>query len=97
MEIAIDFDGTVVKHAYPLIGEDIGAWPVIKELVDKGHRIILFTMRSGDPLDEAIDLFRFKDIPLYGVNKNPTQKNWTRSPKAYAHLYIDDAALGFLL
>jgi hypothetical protein len=33
-------------------------------------------------------------IPLMGVNENPSQKSWTSSPKAYAQLYIDDAALG---
>ncbi len=33
-------------------------------------------------------------IPLFGVNKNPDQHTWTKSPKPYAHIYIDDAALG---
>ena len=41
MIIAVDFDGTCVTHKYPDIGEDIGAVPVLKELVDKGHRLIL--------------------------------------------------------
>ena len=49
-----------------------------------------------DPLQEAIDWFSQNDIPLFGVNENPTQKNWTTSPKPYANLYIDDAALGML-
>ena len=31
---------------------------------------------------------------LYGANENPSQKSWTNSPKVYAHMYIDDAALG---
>ena len=30
--IAVDFDGTVVTHAYPEIGDDAGAVPVLKEL-----------------------------------------------------------------
>ena len=34
------------------------------------------------------------DIELFGVNNNPTQKDWTDSPKAYGHIYIDDAAIG---
>ena len=46
MIIGIDFDGTCVKHAFPAIGDDIGAVPVLKELVDKGHKLILFTMRE---------------------------------------------------
>jgi hydroxymethylpyrimidine pyrophosphatase-like HAD family hydrolase len=92
--IAVDFDGTCVKHSYPQIGEDIGAVPVLKELSEKGHKLILFTMRSGSTLQAAVDWFRDKGIPLYGINSNPTQHTWTSSPKPYAHLYIDDMALG---
>lgn len=92
--VNIDFDGTVVTHAYPLIGEDIGAIPILKRLVDNGHQLILFTMRSGDKLDEAVNWFNKNQIPLYGIQKNPTQKMWTTSPKSYAELMIDDSALG---
>lgn len=94
MIIAVDFDGTCVKHKYPLIGEDIGAQPVLKRLIKYKHKLILFTMRSGDQLIEAIKWFQSNDIPLHGVNSNPGQHTWTKSPKAYANLYIDDAALG---
>lgn len=94
MIIAIDFDGTCVTHEYPKVGRDIGAQPVLKALVDKGHQLILFTMRSGKELEDAVNWFKINDIPLYGINTNPTQKEWTSSPKAYAQLYIDDAALG---
>lgn len=110
MDICIDFDGTCVAHEYPNIGKDIGAIPVLKELVEKGHRLILFTMRSDrkkkkkidgqevmveeNVLTEAVRWFEDNGIPLYGVQKNPTQRFWTSSPKAYGHLYIDDAALG---
>ena len=81
--IAIDFDGTVVTHAYPEIGEDAGAAPVLKELTDNGCRLILYSMR-----------FRVRGIPLYAVNENPSQKRWTSSPKIHADLYIDDCNLG---
>ena len=114
MDIAIDFDGTCVTHEFPRIGKDIGAVPVLLNLVKSGHRLILNTMRSnraekgdtGDPeiqdvtgdfLDEAVNWFKEKGIPLYGINENPTQKEWTSSPKVYAHLYIDDAAFGIPL
>lgn len=90
----IDFDGTCVKHSYPEIGQDIGAIPVLRELVENGHRLMLFTMRSGEELDQAVKWFEDNKLPLYGVNVNPTQHNWTKSPKAYANMYIDDAALG---
>ena len=51
-------------------------------------------MRSDKFLDGAVNWFKDKDIPLFGINTNPTQNAWTNSPKAYGHLYIDDAALG---
>lgn len=92
--IAVDFDGTVVTHEYPRIGEDAGAVPVLKELTDNGCRLILYTMRSGALLEQAVEWFRTRGIPLYAVNDNPTQKSWTTSPKVHANLYIDDCSLG---
>ncbi len=94
MIIAVDFDGTVVSHEYPHIGEDIGAVPVLKELVAAGHKLILYTMRSGRLLDEARMWFERNGIELYAVNENPEQAGWTSSVKVYANLYIDDCALG---
>lgn len=93
--IGVDFDGTIVKHDYPRIGEPIpGAIETLHDLVDAGHKIILYTMRSGEPLVEAIEYLERHAVKLYGANENPSQKHWTKSPKVYCHLYIDDAALG---
>lgn len=97
MIIAVDFDGTCVKHKHPLIGSDIGAQKTLMKLVNSGHHLILYTMRSGDELQEAINWFRKNKITLFSVNTNPSQKTWTTSPKCYAQLYIDDAALGIPL
>ena len=97
MIIAIDFDGTVVTHEYPKIGSDVGAVPVLKELVAKGHQLILFTMRDGVTLQKAVEWFEARGIPLWGVNENHSQREWTNSPKVYANLYIDDAGLGIPL
>ena len=110
MEICIDFDGTCVTHEFPRVGKDIGAIPVLNKIAEAGHNIILFTMRSdieevssddynihkqgGNYLTEAVNWFIDNNIPLYGVNVNPKQSTWTKSPKAYGQLYIDDAALG---
>lgn len=92
--IGIDFDGTIVEHAYPEIGAPVpGAIDTIKDLIANGHRIILWTMRSGETLQEAYDYLKDNGIELFGVNKNPEQ-HWSTSPKAYCHVYIDDAALG---
>ena len=108
--IAIDFDGTCVTHEFPKIGRDIGSQKVLKAIVAAGHKLILFTMRSdivnpvsedkdihledGNYLTDALNWFKANDIPLYGIQTNPTQHTWTTSPKAYANLYTDDAALG---
>jgi len=73
---------------------DPGAVPVLKELTDNGCRLILFTMRHGKLLDDAIRWFRERGIPLYAVNENPSQQRWTSSPKVHADLYIDDSSLG---
>lgn len=94
MVVGIDFDGTCVKHAYPEVGEEIGAARWLKHFTNQGHKLVLFTMRDKKELQDAVDWFSKHDIPLYGVQVNPTQKRWTTSPKAYAQLYIDDAALG---
>ena len=82
--IAVDFDGTVVTHAYPEIGDDAGAVAVLKELTDNGCRLILYTMRSGALLDKAVKWFRDREIPLYAINENPSQQRWTSSPKIHA-------------
>ena len=97
--IVLDFDGTVVKHRYPAVGEDIGAVPVLRKLVQNGHDLLLNTMRSRnsegvDTLQPALDWFASNNIPLYGVNENPDQKEWTSSTKVYGNIYIDDGALG---
>lgn len=97
MIIGLDFDGTVVTHEYPRIGKDIGAIPVLKDLVSRGHKIVLNTMRSGKELEEAVGWFKENDIPLYGINSTPGQRGWTSSPKVHAHLYIDDCGYGIPL
>ena len=110
MDIVIDFDGTCVTHEFPIVGSDIGAEPVLKKILDHGHNLILFTMRSdlpnptyrnhgkmlppGNYLQDAVDWFSDREIKLYGIQRNPSQDSWTTSPKAYGQLIIDDAALG---
>ena len=94
MYIVIDFDGTVVTHDYPRVGKDIGAVPILKRMVENKNKLILFTMRSGKELNDAVNWFKENEIPLFGIQTNPTQHEWTTSPKAYGQLIIDDAALG---
>lgn len=94
-EIVIDFDGTIVKHEYPMVGPPVpNAIRVIQRMIDNGYKIILFTMRGGTRLDDAVKWCRANDIHLSGIQTNPDQNRWTNSPKAYGQLYIDDAAFG---
>ncbi|MBE6209914.1 MAG: hypothetical protein E7128_06755 [Rikenellaceae bacterium] len=97
MIIAVDFDGTCVSHDYPYIGKEIGAAPVLRELVAAGHDLILFTMRDGKLLKEAEAWFKENKIRLMDSNRNKEQVRWTSSPKVHADLYIDDSALGIPL
>lgn len=100
MYIAIDFDGTIVDHRFPDIGVDVpGAFRWMKLWQEAGAKLILWTMRSdgdncGPVLTQAVDFCRSKCIEFYGVNENPSQHTWTKSPKVYAHFYVDDSAAG---
>jgi len=101
--IGIDFDGTCCLHAYPNIGKSIGAESVLKSLIENGHNLILYTLRHDCPetgidyLTQAVNWFEEKDIPLYAIQRDPEQDNWTSSSKLAAQLYIDDANLGIPL
>ena len=98
MDILIDFDGTCVTHEFPLVGKDIGAAQVLRDLVSNGHRLILFTMRAEDcSIQPAIDWFAENGIALYAVQRHPEQHKFTSSPKALGDLMIDDTALGVKL
>jgi hypothetical protein len=108
--IAIDFDGTIADHRFPEIGKPVpGAFKWMKRLQAAGAKLILFTMRSdhrgepsaefpdvagGDYLTQAVEFCRKHGVEFWGINTNPEQQSWTRSPKAYAHTYVDDAAFG---
>lgn len=108
MIVAIDFDGTIVTHVYPDVGEEVpGALDWLHRFEEEGIKIILWTMRSfrhwnakaidnnrPDPLTEAVDYLEKNGINLFGINENPQQLIWTDSPKVYANLSIDDAAVG---
>ena len=92
MIIAVDFDGTCVTHDYPEVGKDIGAVPVLKSLVKNGHKLILWTMRDGKELAEAVQYCSDRGIEFDAVNQSISR--WSESPKAEAQIYIDDAAFG---
>ncbi len=95
MIFAIDFDGTVVEHCYPDIGKEVPhCVEVLKRIVENNHQLIIWTMRAGERLEDSKKWYAERGIPFIGANVNPTQKDWTNSPKCYAHRYIDDASVG---
>ncbi|WP_319227458.1 BT0820 family HAD-type phosphatase [Draconibacterium orientale] len=97
LTIAVDFDGTIVEHKYPRIGEELPfAIETLRALQEKGHKLILWTYRSEIELDEAVEFCREKGLEFYAVNKNyPEEKmNDKISRKILADLYIDDRNYG---
>ena len=98
MVIAVDFDGTLVEHQYPAIGEDIPyAFESVQFLQEKGHQVILWTRREGKVLDEAVAHCRDRGVIFYEVNKNSPKEDCRRvGRKLYADLYIDDRNFGGL-
>jgi hydroxymethylpyrimidine pyrophosphatase-like HAD family hydrolase len=97
LKIAVDFDGTLVEHEYPKIGKDIlFAFETLKELQKHGALIILWTIRAGQELDEAVEYCRNKGIEFYAVNKNYPEEEYNDSVsrKINADVYIDDKNVG---
>lgn len=71
MRIAIDFDGTIVEHKYPQIGREIPfAIATLKQLQAERHLLILWSVREGELLDEAVDFCRKRGLEFYAVNSN---------------------------
>lgn len=100
MIIAIDFDGTIVEHKYPAIGKEVpGAVETLKQLIRDGHRLILWSVREGKLLDEAVRWCEERGITFYSVNKDfaeETEADRHFSRKLKADLFIDDRNLGGL-
>ncbi|MEM6517161.1 MAG: hydrolase [Bacteroidota bacterium] len=100
MVIAVDFDGTIVEDAYPRIGKPrIFAFETMKRLQKDGHRLILWTYRSGIKLEEAVEFCKENGINFYAVNNSfpEEQFNGDVSRKIHADLFIDDRNIGGVL
>lgn len=101
MIIAVDFDGTIVEHEYPNIGkEKIFATETLRQLINDGHRLILWTVREGELLDEAVEWCRQRGVEFYAVNKDFPEENISKneqfSRKIKADVWIDDLNVGGL-
>lgn len=101
MKIAVDFDGTIVEHRYPEIGKEIPfATQTLKRLIADGHKLILWSVREGELLKEAVDWCAEHGIRFYAVNgdldEDAADHQGTRhySRKLKADLFIDDRNVG---
>jgi len=101
MIIAVDFDGTIVEHRYPAIGKERPfATETLKKLIKDGHRLILWTVREGRLLDEAVAFCRERGVEFYAVNRDYPEEekehNKHYSRKLKADVWIDDRNVGGL-
>ena len=101
MIIAVDFDGTIVEHKYPEIGKEVPfAIDTLKMLIKDQHRLILWSVREGALLDEAVEWCRARGVEFYAVNKDypeeEKEKNNHFSRKLKADFFIDDRNIGGL-
>lgn len=95
--IAVNFDGTLCENKWPEIGEP--NQNLIDKLVEsrkKGEtKLILWTCRTGDKLEEAVEWCEGHGLIFDAVNENLPEiiemlGGDTR--KIYADEYIDDRA-----
>ncbi len=99
MVIAIDFDGTIVRHKYPEIGEEIPFAIETLKLIQSElkHTLILWTVREGELLDAAVEFCRVRGLEFYAVNQNhPEQSTVVYPRKLMADMFIDDRNFGGL-
>ena len=97
MIIAIDFDGTIVEHRYPEIGDELPfATYTLKMLANQQHRLILWTVRRGQLLEDAVEWCTKHGVEFYAVNKNFPEEILDDANcygKINADLFIDDLNL----
>jgi hypothetical protein len=101
MTIAVDFDGTIVEHRYPKIGKELPfATQTLRMLIEGRHKLILWSVREGKLLEEAVEWCRERGIEFYAVNKDfpeeDLEKNQHFSRKLKADIWIDDRNIGGL-
>jgi hypothetical protein len=102
MTIAVDFDGTIVEHRYPEIGEEVPfATDTLKQLIADRHKLILWSVREGKLLDDAVEWCRQRGVEFWAVNRDYPEENGVESNnhfsrKIKADIFIDDRNIGGL-
>lgn len=97
MKIAIDFDGTIVENQFPKIGKPmLFAFETMKALQDRGFLLVLWTVRKGKELDEAVEFCKQNGVEFYAVNANYPEEvlDEETARKIEAEIFIDDRNIG---
>ena len=97
MVLAVDFDGTIVENRYPAIGREIPFAIETLILIQKElkHTLILWTVREGRELQDAIDFCRERGLTFYAANRNhPEPISPGEARKLNADMFIDDRNFG---
>ena len=81
MTIAVDFDGTIVEHRYPEIGPEIPfATETLKMLIKEQHKLILWSVREGKLLDDAVEWCRQRGVEFYAINRDYPEETFDNNP-----------------
>ena len=101
MTIAVDFDGTIVEHRYPAIGNELPfATDTLKMLIAEHHKLILWTVREDELLQEAVDWCKERGVEFYAVNRDYPEESLENnnhfSRKLKVDMWIDDRNVGGL-
>jgi hypothetical protein len=97
LKVAVDFDGTIVENKFPSIGKPmLFAFETLKAMQQSGMLIILWTVRKGKELDEAVAFCKGNGIEFYAVNANYPEEQYDPevSRKIEADIFIDDRNIG---
>ena len=95
--ISIDYDGTITHDDYPRSGTiKKDAADAINKLYDQGYQILIWTCRSGEPLDIAKQYLAECGVKYHYINENHPaliEKYGCDCRKQSADVYIDDKAI----
>ncbi len=95
--IAVDFDGTLCEHVFPDIGKpEQETIDMLISLRTIGNKLILWTCREGEHLQQAVNWCALQGLEFDAVNENVSSEfsNFTGARrKIYAHVYLDDKAM----
>lgn len=94
--IAVDFDGTIVYNKYPNIGKPLPfAFETMKMLQQKGHRLILWTVRTDNLLEKAVAFCKKNGVEFYAVNEEYAGEGADlKNRKINVDIFIDDRDVG---